>query len=42
MNIKLLQCTVKLIYIKLSFYEYMMYIEVLSRSELNPIYFHVI
>ena len=33
--------TVKLGYIKLSFYEYMVYIEVLSRRELNPIYFHV-
>ena len=30
--------TVKLEYIKLGFYEYMVYIEVLSRPELNPIY----
>ena len=33
--------TVKLGYIKLGFYEYMVYIEVLSRPECNPIYFHV-
>ena len=33
--------TVKLGYIKLGFYEYMVYIEVLSRPERNPIYFHV-
>ena len=30
--------TVKLGYIKLGFYEYMVYIKVLSRPELNPIY----
>ena len=33
--------TVKLGYIKLGFYEYMVYIEVLSRTKRNPIYFHV-
>ena len=33
--------TVKLGYIKLGFYEYMVYIEVLSRPERNPIDFHV-
>ena len=33
--------TVKLGYIKLGFYEYMVYIEVLSRPEHNPIDFHV-
>ena len=33
--------TVKLGYIKLGFYEYMVYIEVLSRPECNPIDFHV-
>ena len=33
--------TVKLGYIKLGFYEYMVYIKVLSRPKLNPIYFHV-
>ena len=33
--------TVKLGYIKLGFYEYMVYIEVLQRSERNPIDFHV-
>ena len=33
--------TVKLGYIKLGFYEYMMYIEVLSMTERNPINFHV-
>ena len=33
--------TVKLGYIKLGFYEYMVYIEVLSRAELKPIYFYV-
>ena len=33
--------TVKLGYIKLSFYQYIVYIEVLTRPELNPIYFHV-
>ena len=32
--------TVKLGYIKLGFYEYMVYIEVLSRPERNPIDFH--
>ena len=35
------QYTVKLGYIKLGFYEYMVYIEVLSRPERNPIDFHV-
>ena len=33
--------TVKLGYIKLGFYEYMAYIEVLSRPERNPIDFNV-
>ena len=33
--------TVKLGYIKLGFYEYMVYIEVLVRPERNPIDFHV-
>ena len=33
--------TVKLGYIKLGFYEYMVYIEVLQRPERNPIDFHV-
>ena len=33
--------TVKLGYIKLGFYEYMVYIEVLSWPERNPIDFHV-
>ena len=33
--------TVKLGYIKLCFYEYMVYIEVLSMPERNPIDFHV-
>ena len=33
--------TVKLGYIKLGFYEYMVYIEVLSRPERNPIDFNV-
>ena len=33
--------TVKLGYIKLGFYEYMVYIEVLSRPERTPIDFHV-
>ena len=40
-NIPIISCTVKLGYIKLGFCEYMVYIEVLSRSEHNPIYFHV-
>ena len=35
------ECTVKLGYIKLGFYEYMVYIEVLSWPERYPIYFHV-
>ena len=39
--IRVLTSTVKLGYIKLGFYEYMVYIEVLSRTERNPIYFHV-
>ena len=33
--------TVKLGYIKLGFYEYMVYIEVLQSPERNPIDFHV-
>ena len=36
-----IKTTVKLRYIKLGSYEYMVYIKVLSRPELNLIYFHV-
>ena len=38
---KIFSNPVKLGYIKLGFYEYMVYIEVLSRPERNPIDFHV-